>query len=172
MTKSDLMESLSKAPFSQAKSKSEPGFGRAFTAILFAILVVALLLSVVAGTSVYRNLNNIRAGADDARLGLSLITNNVRANDAIDAIAVGKGPEGRSLVLVERLDSGTYETRIYSYQGNIVEEYALANAAYTPDKAVMVCASETFEFSYENGLLTIVTDQGSADVALRSVRGA
>ena len=190
MTKrTDITKALSQAPFSEAKRSQAAGSsGHMFTALLFALFVIALLLAVVAGTNVYRNLNDVRSGADEARLGLTLLTNNVRANDAADAIgphavahlmdlaadaiAAGTGPEGRSLVLVERLDSGTYETRIYRHEGNIVEEYALADAAYTPEKAVVICPSDVFDFSYGNGLLTITTDQGSADVALRSVSEA
>ena len=174
MTKrTDITKALSQAPFSEAKrSQAADSSGHMFTALLFALFVIALLLAVVAGTNVYRNLNDVRSGADEARLGLTLLTNNVRANDAADAIAAGTGPEGRSLVLVERLDSGTYETRIYRHEGNIVEEYALADAAYTPENAVVICPSDVFDFSYGNGLLTITTDQGSADVALRSVSEA
>ena len=174
MTKrTDITKALSQAPFSEAKrSQAADSSGHMFTALLFALFVIALLLAVVAGTNVYRNLNDVRSGADEARLGLTLLTNNVRANDAADAIAAGTGPEGRSLVLVERLDSGTYETRIYRHEGNIVEEYALADAAYTPEKAGVICPSDVFDFSYGNGLLTITTDQGSADVALRSVSEA
>lgn len=174
MTKrTDITKALSQAPFSEAKRSQAAGSsGHMFTALLFALFVIALLLAVVAGTNVYRNLNDVRSGADEARLGLTLLANNVRANDAANAIAAGTGPEGRSLVLVERLDSGTYETRIYRHEGNIVEEYALADAAYTPEKAVVICPSDVFDFSYGNGLLTITTDQGSADVALRSVSEA
>ena len=174
MTKrTDITKALSQAPFSEAKRSQAAGSsGHMFTALLFALFVIALLLAIVAGTNVYRNLNDVRSGADEARLGLTLLANNVRANDAADTIAAGTGPEGRSLVLVERLDSGTYETRIYRHEGNIVEEYALADAAYTPEKAVVICPSDVFDFSYGNGLLTITTDQGSAAVALRSVSEA
>ena len=70
----------------------------------------------------------VRDQADDTRLATGLIANSVRAADSVDAVGAGKGPEGRSLVLTERLDSGTFETRIYAYQGSIVEEYALTDA--------------------------------------------
>ena len=109
-------------------------YGRVFTALLFALFVITLLL-------------------------------------AIDAVSVGAGPEGRSLVLTERLANGTYETRIYLYRGQVVEEYSVAGTPYTPDKATPVVATGTFDFTYSQGLLTIVTDEGRAEVALRSVRG-
>ena len=74
-------------------------------------------------------------------------------------------------MLTERLDSGTFETRIYAYQGSIVEEYALADAPYDPSKATAIVRSSVFDFSYGGGLLTIVTDAGQTSVALRAAGG-
>ena len=91
--------------------------------------------------------------------------------DAADAVEEGIGPEGRALVLGEHLESGTYETRIYQYQGNIVQEYAIAGHDYAPDRAQVLAASAIFDFTYAGNLLTVTTDQGSFDVALRSAQG-
>ena len=153
------------------RAEGGQNFGRLFTVLLFALFIVALLIAIMAGTGLYRALVDVREQADASRLATGLIANSVRAADSVDAVGAGKGPEGRSLVLTERLDSGTFETRIYAYQGSIVEDYALADAAYTPEKATPIVASQRFAFSYEDGLLTVDTDDGSVQVALRSVRG-
>lgn len=166
-----VMDAFSTGAFAASRRSGRRVFGRVFTALLFALFVVTLLMALLVGTGVYRTLYDVRTDANETRLGLNLIANSVRANDAVDAVAVGSGPEGRSLVLVERLESGTYETRIYFFEGQIVEEYALADAAYTPEKATKIVASDLFDFAYENGLLTVSTDQGSIDIALRSVKG-
>ena len=100
-----------------------------------------------------------------------LLANSVHVADAADAVSVGKGPEGNAIVLVERLDTGTYETRIYQYQGNIVQEYAIQGRDYNPGNAQILASSATFDFSYEGNLLTVNTDQGSFNVALRSEQG-
>ena len=71
-------------------------------------------------------------------------------------------------MLVERLESGTYETRIYQYQQRIVQEYSLAGAPYMPSTATTVVPSRRFEFEFSRGLITIRTDQGISSVALRS----
>ncbi|MCI8468908.1 MAG: DUF4860 domain-containing protein [Eggerthellaceae bacterium] len=146
-------------------------YGRVFTALLFALFVITLLLAIMAGTRVYSALSDMRTQTDDDRLAMGLLVNSVRADDAIDAVSVGAGPEGPALVLTERLNSGSYETRIYLYQGQVVQEYSVAGTPYTPDKATPVVRTDTFTFTYSDGLLSIVTDEGTADVALRSVRG-
>lgn len=155
----------------QAANRSDQGRDRVFITILFAVLSLFLLISLLVGTSAYKSINAVRTASDETRLGLSLIGNSIRANDATDAVGVAEGPEGAALVLTERLESGAYETRLYAYQGSIVEEYARADAAFMPEKAREIVKSERFDFTYENGLLTVYTDQGSTSVALRSVRG-
>ena len=144
---------------------------RTFTVALMAVFFVALMAGLAAGVSIYRSVATIQSSANDMRLESGLLANSVHVADAANAIEVGAGPEGDALVLVERLDNGTYETRIYQYQGNIVQEYAIAGRDYSPDRAQVLAPSTTFEFSYEDNLLTVKTDQGSFDVALRSRQG-
>lgn len=161
----------SNRPPSYAATGMRKSTERVFMAILFAIIVLFLLIALMMGTMVYQALNKASTQSNESRVGLSLISNSIRMTDYTDAVGVGTGPEGRSLVLTERLDNGTFETRIYQYHGMIVQEYALASAPYTPEKARDLVASNTFNFEYSNGLLTVHTDQGSTSVALRSVRG-
>lgn len=180
--------------------RREHDFGRVFTGLLFALFVVVLLMAILTGTGVYRALHQEGEIADKQRLSLTLLANDVRANDQIDAVArawvteervlvdeaagssLGEPSveaavveasvlDGPALVLRETLPSGVYETRLYLYDGTIMEEYALADAPYDPEKATAIVRSSVFDFTYENGLLTIVTDAGRASVALRSGGG-
>lgn len=145
--------------------------GRLFITVLFAVIGLFLLFALLMGTNAYRATNGIREATDEMRLSLSLIANSVRMNDATNALRTAEGPEGPVLVLTERLNTGDFETRLYSYQGSIVEEYARAGSSLDPQRARAVVASEKFDFAYANGLLTVYTDQGSTSVALRSLQG-
>ena len=89
----------------------------------------------------------------------------------MNAVRVGVGPEGPSLVLVEYLDTGTYETRIYLINDAIVEEYAVSGTPYDASRSVKLADSSKFDLSYDSGLLTIKTDQGTTEVALRTMQG-
>lgn len=186
---------------SGTRRRRERDFGRVFTGLLFALFVAALLMAILTGTNVYRELNREGETADNQRLSLTLLANDVRANDQIDAVAwawvteegvdmvVAHGREeleqpemadgdsprnlldGPALVLRETLPSGVYETRLYRYDGVIMEEYALADAPYDPSKATAIVPSSVFDFSYAGGLLTITTDAGQVSVALRATGG-
>lgn len=180
--------------------RREHDFGRLFTGLLFALFIATLLMAILAGTDVYRGLNRESEAADNQRLSLTLLANDVRANDQIDALACAwvteegveettaagrerlKVPsaaesgarnllDGPALVLRETLPSGVYETRLYRFDGVIMEEYALEGAPYDPAKATPIVESSIFDFAYEGGLLTIATDAGDVSIALRAAGG-
>lgn len=143
-----------------------------FAVVLFGLFIVMLLLAFLVGINVYRTLDTMAQAERTERLDQAFLANIIHANDMADVVEVGEGPEGKALVLRETLDGEiSYETRIYAYQGNIVEEYVLADSAYVPEKAIRLSDSDTFDFSYDNGLITITTDDGTAAVALRSKEG-
>lgn len=74
-------------------------------------------------------------------------------------------------MIVQNLGSGTHETRLYIYKGSIAQEYSLTGTEYTPSKASKITDSSSFAFTYDNGLLTVTTDQGICEVALRYLQG-
>ncbi len=145
--------------------------GRVFSALLFGFITIFLLLSILIGVQAYSIIDQTRVANNETRLGLSLLANTVRMNDVQNAVSSKEGPEGPALVFTENLDSGAYETRIYLFRGNIVEEYAAANNDYAPGAARVIVDSKTFDFAITKNLVVIKTDQGSTQVALRSEEG-
>ncbi len=141
-----------------------------FEAILFALMIVLLLLALVIGAGVYRTISQTRWADEQSRTGLALIANSVHITDSIDAVGVGVGPEGQSLVLTETVGDSAFETRIYLFEGAVVEEYSPAGAPYAPSKATELVASSVFEFSYADQLLSVHTSQGTEHIMLHSVR--
>lgn len=141
-------------------------------ALLFGVIVLLLLGGLVAGVLSYKAISDTRANDERARIGSSAIANSVRFSDSTDAVAVGQGPEGPALVLTEQGNAGAYQTRIYQYRGKLLEEYALADSPYNPDRATALMDNEHFEFVYDEGLLTVTTDAGESMIALHSEGGA
>lgn len=136
--------------------------------LLFALFIGALLLTLVAGVRVYSQLVTDKSESDALRYANGLIVNSVKGADAFDAVLAGDGPEGRSLVLVERTDSGTFETRIYGFEGKVLQEYSPEDAPYGPENAIEVMDSQIFGFTFDGSLLQVTTDQGTTDIDLMS----
>ena len=145
---------------------------RVFTVVLLAVFFVVLLTGLAAGVAMYQAVANNQLDTNAARMQSGLLASNIHANDSADALGTGNGPEGRALVLTkEDADGGRYEIRLYLYRGNIVQEYSLAGAAYTPERAQPLLSSESFDFELRDRLLIIHTDQGATNIALRSDQG-
>ena len=164
----DALSSLAHLEIEEERGHSAK---RMFPSVIMGVFFIALLLALISGVTVYRSVSDNAKATDTLRQGAGLICNAVHANDAKEAIAVGKGPEGRSLVIVESLKSGTFETRFYLHQGKVLQEYSTAGSPYNPETASVVTNSSRFVFGYEHGLLSVTTDQGTAEVALRAQQG-
>ena len=147
----------------QQKSSS-----RLFTVLLMGVFFVVLMGMLAAGASIYSSIVEVKSYTDDAHVQSGLLANTVHVNDSVFAVESGEGPEGPSLVLVEALETGTYETRIYRYHDTIYQEYAIAGRECNPKSATPLFKSKTFEFSFDGELLSLTTDQGTLEVALRS----
>lgn len=162
---------IAKALMTIRDSGADKGPSSLFSGLLMLVFIAMLMLALVVGVTTYQKVAGAQFDSNDARLGKQLIANNVRSLDGKDTVRVGTGPEGRSLVLVEEVDGQTIETRIYLYENQIVQEYSFEGAPYDPEKAVKLVDSSMFHINYDSGLLTITTDQGTTDVALRSKQG-
>lgn len=139
-------------------------------ALLFAVVVLLLLGGLAAGVASYKHISDTRVSDEKVCIGSNVIANGVRYADAYSSVAVGEGPEGPALVLTGGEDSA-YQTRLYQYKGKLVEEYAMQSAPYTPERATELMKNTQFQFMYEDGLLTVITDAGETKVALHSAGG-
>ena len=160
------------ASFERSKLPENKGTAtRVFTVALMAVFFIVLMTGLATGVAMYQAVANNQIDTNNARMQASLIASNVHSNDVARSIGMSQGPEGKSLVLSETIDSETYEMRIYLYQGEIVQEYSVAGSEYTPARAQPLFESSTFDFEQHGSLLVIKTDQGATNVALRSFQG-
>ena len=144
----------------------------AFTLLLMAVFFLVLMGGLAAGAQIYSSVVDTQARTNDVHLQSGLMANTVHVNDSVFAVEQGEGPEGPALVLVEAIDSGAYETRIYTYGGTLYQEYAIAGRDYNPKHATPLFKTNTFSFDFDGKLLSVTTDLGTLDVALRSTQGS
>lgn len=145
---------------------------RIYALILFAIIIMSFLIVTLLGINSFKSLQSHRETSLAQRLETQVVTSDVRSFDSADAISREAGPEGDALVLTEHLDSGDYQTRVYLYQGNLVQEYAAADSDIDPTKASVITSCATFEWSLdESGLLSIDTDTGTTRIYVHSEQG-
>lgn len=139
-----------------------------YTLILFGLVVAALMISLLFATTVYGAVNGERVRADENRAALNIISNSIRQADSSEFVTSKMGPEGSALVLVEHTKNGDYETRFYLSNGRLMQEYSREGASFNPDDAVEIAEIGNLSFEFDESLVTVKTDKGQIDVAIRS----
>lgn len=149
-------------------TRSGSRFAGFYTLVLFGLVVVALMISLLFATTVYGAINTERVEGDENRAALNVIANSIRQTDAFEFAISKKGPQGNSLVLVEHTKNGNYETRYYLYKGMLLQEYTRESAPFNPEDAVQIANLNEFTFAIDDSLITVFTDKGQIEVAIRS----
>ena len=160
------------ASVTQGAPSNEKGAGarRAFPTLLLAAFFAALLMALISGVTVYKAVSADQQASSAQREGAGLICNVVRANDS-----KAPSPKGQD----RRASLSWWWSRWIPHLRNALLPVRGQGSAgiqpgrqrYTPEKATEVTASDTFDFSYSDGLLAVTTDQGTAEVALRYMQG-
>lgn len=156
---------------SKEQGAKKSSSSRLFAVVLMCVFFIALMAALAAGVIVYKHVADTQKQVNVTHLQSGLVANIVHGNDNLNSVTEGEGPQGKALVLVETINGGQYETRVYQYNGAIVQEYAISGRDYAPERATRLFESNTFDFSFDGELLTITTDQGPVSVALRSGQG-
>lgn len=143
--------------------------------LLFGIFAMCVLMVLLTGADAYRRLTERDQQAYLRRTCAQYVAARVRQADSLAGITVEPFGDGNALTLAE--DGGAYRTRIYCYEGWLMELYSAADADLDPQAGERILEMEELELSMKEGLLTakISNTDGSQDVlrlSLRSGRGA
>lgn len=139
-------------------------FAPAAALALYLVLLGTVLVLAGVGGRLYGVLSDSRAANDARRASLTYVAARLRAADAAGTVRVEGRPEGDALVLD---DGSGYETRLYLYNGALVEEYA-ADTDYRPAAAEKVADTRTFTVVQDGARYIITTDDGEVHVTLHS----
>ncbi|MBR4544703.1 MAG: DUF4860 domain-containing protein [Oscillibacter sp.] len=153
------------------------GIGAAAAGLTACIFGAALLLSLVTGAGVYRQVESRVERSAVRRVGLSYLAAKVHAHDVAGAVRVGQFGDGDALFLTEtasETDSGdVYETVVYVYDGFLMELFRVRGAAMEPETGQRIADMRSLEAEADGALLRLrVTDadgvRETADVYVRS----
>ena len=140
---------------------------------IFILFIASFLLLVILGAQTYRSTTAGQERNYRTRAQLSWLSAVIRANDREGAVSLAQaaGPEN-SQVLVVRDGSG-YASRIYIYEGNLVEDYAAEDAELYPEEALKIGETAQFlvELHPDENALDVQTDEGRIHLSLRSTGG-
>ena len=137
--------------------------------LLFVVFAACILVVLLTGADAYRRLTQRDQAAYDRRTAVQYVATRVRQADQLGSIRVEPFGDTDALVLVE---DDEYVTRVYCYDGYMMELYASELEPLTPDAGEPIMEVGGLSFSLEDGLLTVTAadPQGKERTLLLSLR--
>lgn len=130
--------------------------------LLFGVFAVCVLAVLLTGANAYRRLTDRDQAAYQRRTCVQYLATRVRQADSTGAVKVSSFNGIDALTLAE--GAGEYATRIYCYDGWLMELYSETALDFDPEAGERVLACQSAAFSLEDGLLVITVDSnGTAD---------
>jgi len=146
-----------------------------FALIIFSAFAAAVLMVLILGAHIYKDIALDNEIVNDQRIAVSYIEAKVRHNDTLDNIYVDgfQGYTGETdidtLYLEEDYGDLTYHTMIYLFDGWIRELYCEKGLALNPEDGTKIIEAQALRFAVteETGLLHITcTDKNGLIVNL------
>ena len=146
-----------------------------FVFVLLGLFAVMSTLMVLLGAQMYRNTVDHTTRNNEGRLLGAYVRSMIRAEDAADAVTIEDFDGVKALAFHETIDDEAYVTWLYSYDGQLYEQFTDADRAFEPESGSVICPAERFEPVLADGLLTVnlVDGAGAAStvqVGLRCAR--
>lgn len=142
-----------------------------FTMVLLFSLVISAVFTILFGAKVYQNIQDRMDDNFGGTTALSYISNKVKQNDKEGMISVETIEGTPVLKLVERYDSGDYNTLIYCQNGQLKELFSSEDSGLSLGDGMDIMALEDLDLEMtEDHLLKIETQEGGGEYLLLSLR--
>lgn len=141
--------------------------------LLFGVFAACVLAVLFTGADAYRRLTERDRAAYDRRTCLQYVAQRVRQAEHPEAVSVENFGGVDALVLNE----GEYVTRLYCWDGQLMELYCAEDEALEPVDGEYILESGSLAFTLEDGLLTVTSvdtrgEESRLQLSLRRGEGA
>ena len=146
-----------------------------FVFVLLGLFAVMSTLMVLLGAQMYRNTVDRTTDNNRGRVLGAYVRSMIRAEDADMSVAVEDHDGVTVLALREMIEDDEYVTWLYSYEGQLYEQFTGADRDFNPASGTAICPAKAFRPRLEGGLLTVDLVDGAdtisaVQVALRCAR--
>lgn len=144
-------------------------------AILCIFVFVSLTLALYSG-NVYQNLRNTSTESFGMSTAGSYIQNRVFQNNRVGAFSISMQGDIQVLTIQIPTQEGSYESRIFAYDGYLMEHFTSTSAPFNTSEATIITPMQNCNFTLtENNLLLVELvnhDHLHARVPIHLVQGA
>ena len=133
-----------------------------FVLIIFSIFAISVLMVLMLGASIYKNMTDISRDGQEDRMVLSYIWTKVKNNDDAGSVYVGDFDGIPALCFDQIYGETLYQTSIYHYDGWVYELFREKGLDLYPEDGenILKIGALTFE-ELEYGMIRASTGEGS-----------
>lgn len=141
--------------------------------LLFAVFAVCILMVLLTGAEAYRRLTDLDSAAHAQRTAVQYVAQRVRQSDRLEGVELEDFEGVQALVLGAGEE---YVTRIYCYDGSLMELYSSPDDGLGPADGERIMAAQSMELSAQrttNGqtlTVAIAYEDGKRDELTLSLR--
>lgn len=128
--------------------------------LLFGVFAVCVLMVLLTGADTYHRLNQRDQLAYDSRTAAQYITTKVRQADRLDCISVERFGSGDALALTDHIGGELYVTRVYTYNGYLMELFSAQGDEMSPEDGEQLMPLEGLAASMIGRQLEVTCGEG------------
>ena len=146
-----------------------------FVLIIFCVFAISVLMVLMLGANIYKNMTDISHEGYDDRTGLSYIWTKVKNNDENGMISIGDFNGLPALCFDEVINDDTYgpttyRTMVYFYDGWVYELFSETDLDFLPQDGEQVIKIDTLSFeALDHGLIKVSSGASNLLISPRSV---
>ena len=130
-----------------------------FVLIVFSIFALSVLMVLMLGASVYRNINDISLDGQVEQTTLSYIWTRTKNFDDADSLRVGEFGGVSALFIDEMIGDTEYTTAIYGHDGWLLELFSEVGLNLSPQDGIQVTRIGSLHFEEAgHGLIRVTAD--------------
>ena len=127
-----------------------------FVLIIFCVFAISMLMVLMLGASIYKNMTEISRDGYDEHTTLSYFWTKVKNSDEKGKVYLGDFQGRPALCLAEVYGDTTYLTMIYRYGDKVYELFTEEDVSLDPEDGTPVIDAEDLSFeSLDDGLIRI-----------------
>ena len=152
------------------KERSASGLAALLVFAAFAVTILSVLLS---GAQAYRRITERDRISYDGRTCVQYLATKIRQAAGPDAVDIAAFGDADALLITQRYGDSDYLTRVYSYNGWMMELFTVADGGFSPEDGEKILPLRSLTLNETDGLISIeLTDGNGTALELKlSVRG-
>ena len=132
--------------------------------MMLSLFSIAILFALLSGAGVYSRLTKQTQVHYDSRTTIQYIATKIRQASSSDAVNVSSFHGKDALCITQSIDNTDYITRIYCYDGYLMELFTIDADGFSPEDGEKILPAEDLRITCQDSLvvITLTNADGSA----------